>query len=333
MKRLLSISIDRQVFAEGSAVRERMRQYAKDWDEIHMIVASDRTYRETAIASNVWIYPTRSRARIFYPFDAMRLGRFIVRGRGITHMTCQDPFLTAMAAVALKKEFPGVPLEIQVHTDIGSPNYAYSLANRMRKAMALSYLRKADTIRVVSNRIREYLVRQLGIAEAKITVRPIPVDAGLIRNLPISADLRGRYPKFRKIAFMASRFTREKNIGLALEAWKKVVSSVPDAGLVIVGSGPEEASLRRLIRTLGLQNSVFIESWADQPTLFSYYKTADLYLLTSLFEGYGMTLVEAQAAGCRMVSTDVGVAREVGAAIVGWSPEDVARGITNALGV
>ena len=46
-----------------------------------------------------------------------------------------------------------------------------------------------------------------------------------------------------------------------------------------------------------------------------------------------MTLVEAQAAGCPIVSTDVGVAREAGARIVGWDAADVARGIIEGLAV
>jgi 1,2-diacylglycerol 3-alpha-glucosyltransferase len=103
--------------------------------------------------------------------------------------------------------------------------------------------------------------------------------------------------------------------------------------LIIVGSGPRLASLRALATKLGISGSVAFESWVDQPTIASYYKTADLFLNTSLFEGYGMTLVEARAAGCPIVSTDVGVARECGARIVSWDPADIARGITESFSV
>ena len=67
------------------------------------------------------------------------------------------------------------------------------------------------------------------------------------------------------------------------------------------------------------------------PTLISYYKTADLFLNTSLFEGYGMTLVEARAAGCKVVSTDVGVAREVGAKIIPYDSEQIAAAICDMI--
>lgn len=334
-RRLLSIGTDRLLFKEGSAVRERILGYAKGWDEMHIVVASSGdSYKETSIGSNVWVYPTRSWAKALYPLDAARIGRFIARRRGATEITCQDPFLTAMAGVRLQKEL-GLPLELQVHTDIGSPHFTYSLANKVRKALALSYLPKADRIRVVSDRIREYLVSQLGIDAEKIEVRPIAVDVEAVKRAPItpSADLRTKYPQFRKIVLVASRLEPEKNVRLAIEAWTAVARELPGTALIIVGSGSQAPSLRRIATKSPAAASIVFEPWADRQTLFSYYKTADLFLNTSLFEGYGMALVEAAAAGCKIASTDVGIARETGAAIIPWDAAGAARGIIAALGV
>jgi glycosyltransferase involved in cell wall biosynthesis len=333
-RRLLSIGTDRLLFQEGSAVRERIKGYAKDWDEMHIIVASDRSFSETSIAPNVWIYPTRSKLKAMYPFDAMRLGRFIIERRVITDITCQDPFLTAFAATSLQNQFK-LPLEIQIHTDIGSPNFGYTLANKVRKAMALSFIKKADTIRVVSEKTKKFLTESLGISEQKITVRPIVVNVDAIKNAPIiaGADLHKKYPQFDKVVLIASRITPEKNISLAIEAWPEVVKKSARAGLVIVGKGEREGHLKRLASRLGVSSSVVFEPWVDMQTLGSYYKTADLFLSTSLFEGYGMTFVEAKAAGCPIASTDVGVAREMGAHIISSDVKDVIRGVTQALGV
>ncbi len=331
-RRLLSISTDRLIFEEGSAVRTRILGYAKDWDEMHIVVATDRSFNETSIAPNVWVYPTRSKMKALYPFDAVRLGRFIIERRGITDITCQDPFLTAFAGISLKKQ-SGLPLEIQVHTDVGSPNFGFTLANRIRKSLAVSYLPKADSIRVVSERIKTFLVGSLGIAPQKITVRPIAVDMSGISAAPITVDLHKKYPQFEKIVLMASRFEPEKNIQLAIKAWKDVIEEIPKAGLVIVGKGSQEMRLKKSVSGMGLNDSVVFEPWGAKGNLHSFYKTADLFLSTSLFEGYGMTFVEAKAAGCPIVSTDVGVAKEMGAKIIEWDAADAARGITEALGV
>ena len=126
---------------------------------------------------------------------------------------------------------------------------------------------------------------------------------------------------------MASRLEPEKNIDLAIRAWTHVIQKSPDTGLIIVGRGSLTHHLHMLVNRLGLQSKVIFEPWIDMPTLISYYKTADIFLNTSFYEGYGLTLVEAHAAGCRIISTDVGVAREVGATIVGYDVESIVNSL------
>ncbi len=350
-KRLLMISTDRKIFEEGSAVRARQVEYAKEWGEVHIIIFEGRSTKdgermeqknfrenETVIAPNCWAYSTRSRSKFLYPFDAIRLGRFIIEKRGITEITCQDASLTAMAGISLKKQFQNksksnipIQLEIQVHEDLGSPNFGYTLSNKIRKMLALSYLPKADRIRVVSNRIKNYLVESLDIDSAKITVKPIAVDVEKIKNAPIlsDADLRKKYPQFEKIVLMAGRLEREKNISVALKAFKIVLDKIPKAGLVIIGSGSQKNNLEGQVRRLKIENSVIFEGWQNYPV--SYYKTCDCFLVTSLFEGYGLTLAEVRAANIGVsnviVSTDVGIAKEVGARIVGYTPDEIAIGV------
>lgn len=350
------ISTDRKIFEEGSNVRARQAEYAKDFEEVHIVVfagegaVGDKNTvggkkvvgggaSEQVISSNCWAYSTRSFSKILYPFDAMKLGRFIIDKRGITDITCQDASLTAMAGLSLKKSAAkrgaNISLEIQVHEDIGALHYAFNVTNKIRKYLALSYLPKADAIRVVSNKIKDYLVGTLGISGDKITVRPISVDTLSIKAAPVlsGADLRAKYPQFDKIVLIVSRFEREKNLELAIKAWPLVIGKLPNAGLVIVGIGSLEVGLKKAVKDLEIDGSVIFEPWAGRAVLYSYYKTTDLFLNTSFFEGYGMALVEASAAGRKIVSTDVGVAKEIGATIVDWDVGSVADGITRVLGL
>ncbi|MDE1941446.1 MAG: glycosyltransferase family 4 protein, partial [Patescibacteria group bacterium] len=241
------ISTDRKIFERGSAVRARQAAYADGYDEVHILVFAGREFGEQAISGNCWAYPTRSAFKFAYPFDAARLGRFIVKRRGITDITCQDASLTAMAGLSLKRRF-GLPLEIQVHEDIGAGHYAFSAANKIRKALALSHLPKADKIRVVSDKIKDYLVGALGIDASKIAVRPIEIDVGAIKGASITSDgdLRRKYPQFSKIVLMVSRFEKEKNLKLAVEAWPLALEKLPGAGLVIVGAGSLESRLKAM---------------------------------------------------------------------------------------
>ena len=318
--KLLMISTDRKIFEKGSAVAQRQIEYAKKYEEVHIIIFSDKTFSESVIGSNIWVYPTRSLFKLLYIFDALKLGKFIMKNKKVDYITCQDPFETGLVGALLKKK--DARLELQVHTDIGSQYFQKN--NRIRTFISRYTLKKADHIRVVSDRIKKYL----GGGE-NIEVRPIAVDIEKIKNAPIVADLHKKYPQFSKIILMASRLEKEKNIGTALEAFKIVLQKLPVAGLVIVGSGREKGELEENAVKLGIKNSVIFEGWQDD--MASYYKTCDCFLVTSLYEGYGMTLVEARAAGAKVVSTDVGVAREAGAEIVEHTTKGISNGIIHTI--
>jgi glycosyltransferase involved in cell wall biosynthesis len=316
------ISTDRNIFDKDSAVAKRQIEYAKKYEEVHIVVFSNKSFEETTLSTNVYVYPTRSSSRWLYVFDALKLGRFIVEKRGIADVTCQDPFETGLVGALIKSRHP-MSLEIQIHTDIGSPYFQnFTFLNKIRTLISKFTLKRADHVRVVSYRIQEYL--STIIEPSRITVRPIAVDTDRIRNAPITVDLHKKYPQFSKIILIASRLEREKNVGMAVEAFKKVLEKIPTAGLVIVGSGSELPKLQAMAN-----DSIKFEGWSND--LASYYKTADLFLNTSWYEGYGMVFAEAKAAGLKIVSTDVGIARESGAEIVQFDPEGIACGIIDAI--
>lgn len=324
--KLLMIGTDRLLFDKASNVAKRQIEYARNWQEVHIIIFTSNKFSEINLSDNVWVYPTRSWNKLLYVLDAIKLGGFIIRGRGITNITCQDPSLTAISGSYLKRMFR-LPLEIQIHGDIGSPYYVKSFKNRILKMMAISNIPKADHVRVVSERIKSYIMERLDIREDKIEVRPIAVDTQYIKSLPVNIelDLHKKYPQFNKIVLIASRLEKEKNIDLAIHSFRKVVDNNEKAGLIIVGSGREYNNLKYLAGKLNLNKNVQFESWANKDTLISYYKTCDLFLNTSDYEGYGMTLIEARAANAKIISTDVGIAREVGATICERDENDISR--------
>ncbi|MDP3934627.1 MAG: glycosyltransferase family 4 protein [Candidatus Giovannonibacteria bacterium] len=205
-----------------------------------------------------------------------------------------------------------VPWQMQIHTDIMSPYFVQSsVLNKMRVWLAKFLVPRADGVRVVSNRIKQSLVKfnkDLDKSD-KITVLPVFVDTEKIKSMPVKTDLHIKYPG-RFIILMASRITREKNIGLAIEAVSsRLIRENKRITLLVVGDGPEIENLKFKTYKLGLNDSVIFEPRTDD--LISYYKTCDLFLLTSNYEGYGMTLVEAASAGVKIVSSDVGIAPEI----------------------
>lgn len=327
----LMISTDRSVFSLGSAIRSRLIERTRKKGESLMVIVFAKKslgFLPMELSPEVGVYPTASLSRWFYVWDAVRLGRQFLRPDLIT---AQDPFECGLAAWRLARFFRG-RLELQIHTDFLSPHFrTHSPLNHLRVFISSFLLPRADHIRVVSNRIKKSLLAKNWHLKADIEVRPIAVDIQKIQTAPVVVDLKKKYPQFKKIILMASRLAPEKNFDLAQEAMAKLVKKWPEVGLVIVGAGPELENLKFQVTRLRLQANVIFEPWIEKQTLWSYAKTADLFLLTSWYEGYGVALVEAQAAGCPIVSTDVGVAREIGATIAPFDAPALASLIVDKL--
>ena len=307
--KVLSIGSDRKLFEDGSAVSERIKEYGAMVEEYHVVVFAKHSLglQKKQLAPNVWIYPTNSISRWLYVHDASRIGKEIVfknkfiRGQAV--ITAQDPFESGLSAYKVKKGWR-LPLEIQLHTDPFSPNFN-SFLNIIRKFIARMILRKADSVRVVTKELRDKIS---AMTKARINILPIYIDSARLESAKASFDLHTRFG-WHFILLVVSRLAPEKNLSLALETLALVYDKYPDTGLVIVGSGPEMGRLKALAKKLKIENAVAFVGWQDDIT--SYYKTANAFIQTSLFEGYGLSLIEAGLSGLPILTTPVGIAKEL----------------------
>lgn len=289
---------------EGSAAQKRMAEYGSICKELNIIIPSVGGAKVAVkIADNVFAYPTASANRLF-----SRLALLGVKNTKADLVTAQDPFETGFFAWLAAKKLRA-KLELQIHTDFLSPYFwRESFLNKIRVFLAKFILPKADCVRVVSQRISVSL-SNVKCQMSNVSTLPIFVDAETIKNSPAKFSLKEKYPQFERIILMVSRLSKEKNIGLAIEAMKEVVKKNPKTRLVIVGSGPEENTLKLKVMRHNLTANIVFEGW--QSDTISYYKGPDLFLSTSNYEGYGLTLLEAAISGCPIVTTDVGIAPEL----------------------
>lgn len=310
MTRVLSVSADRSrrgILAPGAPGYARQKAYAEKFGALDIIGFSRRSdgfveHEDGALHT----YPTRSRSRFFYVWDAIRIG---ARLPWPDVVSAQDPFETGLAAYFIA-HFTKRPLHIQIHTDFLSPAYArHSFLNRMRVHIARFVLRRASRVRVVSERIATSLRDKYRI-KAPITVLPIFADLARLRGQARDESLAARFAHFSKRFLFVGRLEPEKHPCLALRAFAKAAPK--DACLIVVGAGSETGLLERMAHTLGVAERVFLEGESES---VPYYSIADLVLVTSRYEGYGLVIVEALAAGKPVLSTDVGVARESGAIV------------------
>ncbi|KKT29487.1 MAG: Glycosyl transferase group 1 [Candidatus Giovannonibacteria bacterium GW2011_GWB1_46_20] len=291
--RVLMISGDPGVLDPKSETGKRTEEYRQVFGTLDVLLCYGNIFRFIS--------------GFFRGLKLMRRRYDIITAQGVEH---------SLLAWIFSKLFY-MPWQMQIHADIFSPYFVRSSAsNKMRVLLAKFLIPRADCIRVVSERIKSSLTAY-GVRHTAINVLPIFVDTEKIRTAPIKTDLHKKYPG-RFIILMASRITREKNIGLAIEAMqgeKRRDSISPLGGgsqnplLLIVGDGPEKQNLEFRIKNLELEENVKFAPYTED--LASYYKTCDLFLLTSNYEGYGRTLVEAAAVGAKIISSDVGIAPKI----------------------
>jgi glycosyltransferase involved in cell wall biosynthesis len=174
----------------------------------------------------------------------------------------------------------------------------------MRSLLPFS-LRNVDEAVSISAFLRDELKRDTGI-ESRVEHNEIDREAfnervkpGNVRN----AHGIGDDPLFLYVG----RITTHKGIHLLLESFRKVKRDLPNAHLFIIGKSRSDPYLAQLkdMRVQGVEFLDFV------PELPPYYAAADVYVTASLWEGYNLTIAEANACNTPAVAFDIGPHREV----------------------
>ncbi|MFH1522955.1 MAG: glycosyltransferase [Patescibacteria group bacterium] len=105
------------------------------------------------------------------------------------------------------------------------------------------------------------------------------------------------------------RLVETKNIKMQIRAFKNLYLRFKNLELWIIGEGEELSNLKLVVGNLGLDKNVKMFGWKDD--LSKYYRQADVFLLTSNSEGWGLVVIEAATCGLPIIMTDVGCAGEV----------------------
>ena len=308
--KVIMISTDRGLLKENSHVRQRLTHYGKIFDELHIVIFSNKKVLDFKLADNIYCYSTNSINKLFYIPDAIKISRRIINkiGKKDVVISSQDPFETGLVAV-ISKYLLKIKFQCQVHIDFFSPYYAKeSIQSFIQVLIGPFILRRSDSVRVVSSKIEDYLVSKVKIPKDRIYVLPVFTDVQKIINSDIKINLKDKYKNFSNVLLMASRLVKQKGILVGIDAFKIVLENNPNSCLVIVGSGPEEKKIKKYVQDLELDKNIFFEAWTED--LVSYMKSCDIFLLPSMYEGWGLTVVEAAACSTPVVMTNVGCAEE-----------------------
>jgi N-acetyl-alpha-D-glucosaminyl L-malate synthase BshA len=180
----------------------------------------------------------------------------------------------------------------------------------------------SDAVTAVSTFLKDETVRVFGTGQ-DIEVIPNFIDARIFRPRDDDALRRRLAPAGEKLVLHASNFRKVKNVGAVVEVFAQVARRLP-ARLLLVGDGPEMPAVRARIAELGLDGRVSHLGQVDN--LEDVLPAADLLLLPSLHESFGLVGLEAMACGVVPLLTSRGGASEfIQEGITGFlrDPEDV----------
>jgi len=107
----------------------------------------------------------------------------------------------------------------------------------------------------------------------------------------------------KKHVLSLSELRTRKQIDVLIRAWQHVESAHPEAKLTVAGDGQKRDELETLAKDLDLNNITF-EGWVTEERKHELFESAALYVLPTLFEGFGLSNLEAMASGCAVISTD-----------------------------
>jgi glycogen synthase len=162
--------------------------------------------------------------------------------------------------------------------------------------------------------MREQIADIFGVAEGRITVIPNGIDPlDLPQPDPVElVRLRGEFaaPQER-LVLLIGRLVYEKGFQLALEAMPKVIEAAPGTRFLVAGSGTHEQELKRQAEELGLMEHGTFLGWIGDDVLHTLYAIADLTVVPSIYEPFGLVALEAMASGCPCIVADTGGLREV----------------------
>ena len=160
-------------------------------------------------------------------------------------------------------------------------------------------VRGADGVITCSAYMREHVADAFGIAAGACPVIPNGIDPTDLQPVADLPRLRAQFARpDEKLVLLVGRLVYEKGFHLALDALPRLIERLGGVRFLVAGSGTAEAELKAQARELGLMEHGTFIGWTGDDVLHSLYRIADLCLVPSIYEPFGLVALEAMASGC-----------------------------------
>jgi glycosyltransferase involved in cell wall biosynthesis len=246
-------------------------------------------------------------------------------------------WLVANAGIGLKHVFRK-PLLVTMHsTEMGRRDGTHTTTEKMIHETEAWLTYEAWKVICCSDYMINHVKYVFGLPSDKLVMVPNGVNIGVYEKAQVDKDFRGKFalPE-EKIVLFVGRLVYEKGIHVLINAVPKVLEKV-NAKFIIVGSGYMKEQLLNIVRSMGLEHKVLFEGFVDEQSLLKLQKVADVSVVPSLFEPFGIVALEAMAAKSPVVASDTGGLSEIiehdvsGVKVYPNNPDSLAWGITKIL--
>ncbi|MDY6825814.1 MAG: glycosyltransferase family 4 protein [Bacillota bacterium] len=215
-----------------------------------------------------------------------------------------SPFLLGSMGARAARKFK-LPLVFTFHTLYDQ--YVHYIpffggaSKHLVQNIARNFCNRCNTVVAPSQLVVNYLDR-IGV-RSPLVIIPTGIDLDEFKN--VNPDwLRENYdiPDDKKVLLFVGRLCKEKNIVFLLKVFQIVEERYPQVVLVLVGKGPQEGYLRKLIYKMGLKEKVLFTGVLPRNKIVHCYASADLFVFPSVTETQGLVIGEAKAVGLPVVA-------------------------------
>jgi len=263
----------------------------------------------------------------------------IVKSIGGVNVFHAHDWLVANAGIGLKHVFRKPLLATMHSTEIGRRNGIHSDYEKMIHETEAWLTYEAWKVICCSSYMVSHVKWAFGLPEDKLVMVSNGVDFETYTKTK-KEDLSNFRSRFalpeEKIVLFVGRLVYEKGVHVLVNAIPKVLSKV-NAKFIIVGNGYMKDQLLNIVKSMGVFNKVMFTGFVDDETLKRLQSCADVSVVPSLFEPFGIVALEAMAAKSPVVVSDTGGLSEIiehdvtGVKVYPENPDSLAWGITKVL--
>ena len=265
------------------------------------------------------IYHTkRSDLKFLYPYDILKMylkAFYVILNNDIHLIRAYNPFFAGLIGVLLQKIFKK-PCIISLHND-------YKLNQKIEKRYYIFGIKlfsdlvekytisSASGIIAMTNHLKNYAIAH-GAKSENVQVIPNKVDISKFeKNDDVSYEPDTSFSNDNFVLLYVGSLVKQKDPLTLLKAFNNAKKQLTNLKLILIGDGPLKPDIEQFIQEYDLYDDVLLKGYMSHDALPSFMANSDVFVFPTLEEGFGIVLIEAQASGLPIISSEIPQTKDI----------------------